>query len=268
MKVALTATPSAARFAPIVFRGGAADAFAVASGLGYDGVELHLRKPTDVDRKQVARLIIETGVGVPTIGTGMAAGEDGLTFSDVAAAVRRKAVNIMLEHIELAAYLGSAVTVGLIRGRVGWGSDRETRWNYLLDGLREVSEAAYGKGVTVLLEPLNRYECDNITTLSECVDVISRLGAGNVKVLADTFHMNIEEADLAESLKLAGDRLGHVHLVDSNRRVPGMGHVDMRAVVEVLRSFGYGEYLSFECLPLPNGKTAIEAGIKYVKELL
>ncbi len=119
MKVSLTGTPSVARFAPIVLRGDPAEAFALAADLGYDGVELHLRRPDDVEPVTVRNLQARYGLGIPTLGTGMAAGEDGLTFSDPDPEVRRQAVARARAHIALAARLQSAVTIGLIRGR--WG---------------------------------------------------------------------------------------------------------------------------------------------------
>jgi len=125
MKLALTATPSRAHFAPILLQGEIAKVFALAAELGYDGVELHLRQPGDIDWAATRKLLTDYGLGVPTLGTGMAAGQDGLTFADPDPEIRRMAVERVKEHIGLAGHLGSAVTIGLLSGRLG--SDTQQR---------------------------------------------------------------------------------------------------------------------------------------------
>jgi len=266
VKIALTATPAAPAAAPLLLRGPVEDAFRLAAELGYDGVELHLRRPEDIDRVAVARLARELRLGIPTLGTGMAAGE-GLTFADPDPEVRRRAVARIKGHIQLAAHLGSGVTIGLVRGRLGQEvAARATAREAFLDCLDECCQAAAGLGVTLFLEAMNRYECDYLLTLDEVCAVIDELGAPNLKLLADTFHMNIEEADMAAAIRRAGKRLGHVHLVDSNRWAPGYGHLDLPGILRALADIGYAGYLSFEALPLPEPGEALRHGLRAVRE--
>lgn len=269
MKLALTATPSEAPSAPILLRGKPADVFKLAAELGYDGVELHLRYPKDVDAVTVRRLMNDYGLGVPTLGTGMAAAVDGLTFSNPDPAIRRQAVERVKEHINLAAFLGSAVTIGLLSGRLGSdAAQRPALREAALACLDECCRTAAGVGVTMLVEPLNRYECDYLNKVKDALEVIAQIGAPNLKLLADTFHMNIEEVDIAASLRQAGPNLGHVHLADSNRQAPGHGHLDIQSVLETLQQINYRGYLSFEVLPLPNARRATEDAIRTVKGAL
>ncbi len=268
MKIALTATPSVARFAPILWRGHVQAAFELAAELGYDGVELHLRSPDDIEPEAVRALQEKHGLGVPTIGTGMAAGEDGLTFTDPNPSVRRRAVARVAEHIRLAAKIRSAVTIGLIRGKLGTDHEREARRTAMLECVQHCCRLAAAEGVALFLEPLNRYEADDLTTLDRASEVIRELNAPNLKLLADTFHMNIEEVDPAASLRRHAAVLGHVHLVDSNREVPGHGHVDMKAILQALLAVGYQGYLCFEVLPLPDPRQAASDGIQTVREIL
>lgn len=269
MKLAVTATPSQARFAPILLQGKIADAFALAAELGYNGIELHLRQPHDIDQIAVKKLASNYGLDIPTLGTGMAAGEDGLTFADPNSEIRRQAVARVKEHIALAAHLRSAVTIGLLSGQVGNNKQqRPIRRAAALSCLEECCRAAAGVGVTILLEPLNRYECDYLNTVEETLCVIRQIDVPNLKLLADTFHMNIEEVDIIASLRLAGPNLGHLHLVDSNRQAPGHGHLDIKGVLQVLRDISYQGYLSFEILPLPNPQQAAEDAIHTVRDIL
>jgi sugar phosphate isomerase/epimerase len=93
------------------------------------------------------------------------------------------------------------------------------------------------------------------------IHAASEIGAPNLKLLADTFHMNIEEADMPASLKAAGSLVGHVHLADTNRQAPGHGHLDVAAVLKTLDAIGYQGHLSFEVLPLPTPAQAIRDGM-------
>jgi sugar phosphate isomerase/epimerase len=270
MKIAITGTPSPARGAPILLRGEAGALFRQAAEFGCQGVELHLRRAEDVDAATVRRLIADYGLAVPTLGTGMAATEDGLTFSDPRAEVRARAIERLRGHMELAAELGSAVTIGSISGKLGKceGEERRSRRSRALECLAETCDLAGRAGVTVLLEPLNRYECDYINTLADGMQVAAEIGVPNLMLLADTFHMNIEETDLVASLRAAGARVGHVHLADTNRQAPGHGHLDVAGVLAALAQIGYRGHLSFEVFPLPDPCQAIRDGIRAVHAAL
>jgi 5-keto-L-gluconate epimerase len=260
MRIALTATPVPARRAPLLVYGDLAAAFRLAADLGCQGVEIHMGRAGDVDLGLVKRLSREYGLGIPTLGTGMAAGE-GLTLADPDAEVRARTVERVREHIAFAAEVGSAVTIGSLSGRIGDPRNRGPA----LDALGQVCSLAAPLGVTILLEPLNRYESDYINRVADVAAIAAEIGAPNLKLLADTFHMNIEEPDIAASLKAAGGLLAHVHLVDTNREAPGHGHLDVAAVLAALEETGYRGYLSFEFYPVPDAITAIRDGMSAVQ---
>ena len=98
----------------------------------------------------------------------------------------------------------------------------------------------------LLFEPLNRYEDHMVNTVAQAVELVARLLPG-VRILADTYHMNIEEDDPCAALRAAGDLLGAVHLSDSNRHQPGTGHVPFEAIIATLREIGFDGVLSVEC---------------------
>ena len=269
MKIAVTATPSEARFAPILLRGPISESFHLASQYGYDGIEIHLRDPHDVDGGEVVELSRRYAMPVTTLGTGMAAGMDGLTFTDPETEVRSRAVDRVKDHIELAARLGAAVTIGLLNGNLGSHDEKasQNRENHFAC-LKECCTTAADAGVNLLLEPLNRYECDWLNTTEDAISLIDRLGAANLKYLADTFHMNIEEADISAGIRRAGTHLGHIHLVDSNRHGPGQGHLPFRDILKAAADGGYTGYVSFECLPKPDVQRALKDSLRFVKNLL
>jgi sugar phosphate isomerase/epimerase len=269
MRLAVTATPGEARFAPILLHGPLSESFALACQYGCDGIEVHLRDPHEVDWKEMVELSRRYSLPVTTLGTGMAAGMDGLTFADPNAEVRFQAVERVKEHIKLAARLGSAVTIGVLNGNLGnHAGQAAKRREFHFACLKECCHAAADAGVSLLLEPLNRYECDWFNTTEDALSVIEQLGAANLKYLADTYHMNIEEVDMAASIRRAGNSLGYVHLVDSNRWGPGQGHLPFGEVLKALIDAGYDGYLSLECLPKPDAGRAIKNAVSYIRKLL
>jgi sugar phosphate isomerase/epimerase len=117
----------------------------------------------------------------------------------------------------------------------------------LLEGLAELGEHAAREGVCVLLEPLNRYEDHMLNRLDQAAELCRAVGGDSVRVMGDFFHMNIEEADMAQSIRQTGALLRHIHLADSNRRHPGAGHTDFAPAIAALRAVGFDGYMALEC---------------------
>ena len=126
--------------------------------------------------------------------------------------------------------------------------------------MKQLHLATQSRDVPILYEPLNRYETNLCNTLADGAELVSHVP--NVKLLADLYHMNIEEASLPESIRSHGSLIGHVHFADSNRRAAGLGHTDFAPIVAALRNVGYAGYLSAEVLPLPDAATAAKQTIE------
>jgi sugar phosphate isomerase/epimerase len=117
----------------------------------------------------------------------------------------------------------------------------------LLDAFGQLAEHAEAEGVIIALEPLNRYEDHMINTLAEAQTLCEKIGSQHCGIAADTYHMNIEEADPAKTLIAAGEWIRHVQLSDSNRLEPGAGHIDWPVILDALWAIGYDQELAFEC---------------------
>jgi sugar phosphate isomerase/epimerase len=117
------------------------------------------------------------------------------------------------------------------------------------------------------LEPINRYETTLINTVTQGLDLVDKVGAKNFGLLLDTFHMNIEEADLEASIQQCGKRIFHFHVADSNRWYPGAGHLDFKAILQALISTGYPGWISGEYMPLPDGEAAARRGLDTLRKL-
>lgn len=250
MRLAYTISVSQTRFAAVA----AADVqetIPALAGLGFEGIELAIRDPGHVDMDALAAAVERSGIAVPAVGTGQAYLEEGLSLTASEEQVRVRAAARLLAQVSVARRLGALLIVGLIHGRIPPETDRTIAEERLLEGLGTVARAARTAGVRLVVEPINRYETNWLNTVDEVLDLLDRLGEDNVGVLPDTFHMNIEEANVPAALRLGGARVWHVHVADSNRRAPGWGHLDFGPVVRTLAEMNYGGFLSAEILQQP-----------------
>ncbi len=118
------------------------------------------------------------------------------------------------------------------------------------------------------IEAVNRFECPYLWTADETLEFVNRFGSDRVTVHLDTFHMNIEDASVHDSLVEAGALVGYVHLADSNRWAPGQGHTDFPAILDALRAVGYDDWVAVEILPFPSADEAASQAITYLRTLL
>jgi len=111
----------------------------------------------------------------------------------------------------------------------------------------DIARTLDGTESYVLIEGINRYESPYMNCLQDCKKVVEKLDMPNTGVLADLFHMSIEEKDLPESIFNTGEYIKHVHLGDSNRLLPGYGHIDWKACIGALKKINYQGFINLEC---------------------
>lgn len=235
---------------------------------GYDGIELMVRNPRELDQAGMARTIAQHDLSVPDIGAPSLLGEDKLSLTDPDPVVRQAIRRRLRDVIDLAARFGAQVHVGSLRGRLPEGTQAQEALAWLKEGLLEIAEYGQPKGVRVLLEPLNHLEANVFLTVLETVEFLRSLNHPNLGILPDTFHMNIEERCLPASLMAAKGYLTHVHFADSNRRYPGAGHLNFRELLEALRLIGYDGFITFEVKQEPDSETAAGRGARMIRALL
>jgi sugar phosphate isomerase/epimerase len=267
MKLAIVLSTHAAQFQAVAFKGDFETNITKIAGYGYQGVELAIRDPKLVEPEQLETVIKKHNLVVPAIGTGQAWGEEGLSFTSDNPDIRRAAIERVKSHIPLAARFNAAVILGLIRGITPTGQSHEQSMGLLVEALQECSAAAAPHGVRYALEPLNRYETDLIHTVADGLDLIEQVGADNFGLLLDTFHMNIEEPSIEESIRTCGGRIFHFHVADSNRWHPGAGHLDFKSILETLFETGYQGWVSGEFMPVPDADTGAQRSIEHLKSL-
>ena len=245
-----------ARGGPFVFRDDLAAACQKAAAMGFDAVEVFPRSPQEFNAAELTALLARHRLKLAAMGTGAGWVAHKLRLTDPDAATRRRAREFVAAIIDLAGGLGAPAIVGSMQGRWENGITRDQALGWLAEAFEELAPRAESCGVPLLFEPLNRYETNVLCNVADSLTFLKTLRTQNVKLLCDLFHMNIEETDVADALRLAGPKLGHIHFVDSNRRAVGLGHTDIAPVTAALKEIGYAGYISAEALPVPDGDTA------------
>jgi sugar phosphate isomerase/epimerase len=241
-----------------------------AADFGCEGVEFNLQSPAQVDAAALKKLLESLGLQVTALGTGQAYLEEGLSLADADPAVQEGVRQRLRDQVDLARHLGgAAVLIGGIRGRLeGDPGAQAAEYRAAVGALQEVADYAATRDVELLVEPINRYETNFVNSIGEGLALIDEVGRENLGLLADTFHMNIEERSFAQSLREAGERLRYVHLVDSNRWAAGFGHIDFDEIFAALYEMGYEGSLCAEVLPLPDDDSALRQHVSFVRSRL
>ncbi|HJR85509.1 MAG TPA: sugar phosphate isomerase/epimerase family protein [Nitrososphaeraceae archaeon] len=116
----------------------------------------------------------------------------------------------------------------------------------LVNPLRDLAKHANEYDVNLVIEPLNRYSTPVCTNSEDAKYIVNQVNHENLGIMLDTFHMNIEEDSIYETIVASGSVLKHVHVSDNNRRMPGFAHIDFEAVVRALKKVEYSNYITFE----------------------
>jgi len=189
---------------------------------------------------------------------------------------REIAIEGIKERLKVCAELGAVgiVTVPTfgepkISDLYPWRTDaHEVEKQILIEECKILGKYADDVGAHVILEPLNRYETHFMRRLQQAVEVCEAVRREHVKIMADFFHMSIEEADIPSSLEKASDFIVHVHLADSNRLLPGYGHTDFKSGFAVLKRKGYKYFMALECGIPGDPKIDLPKCAKYLKQLI
>lgn len=196
----------------------------------------------------------------------------GPFIGDFDAAKRREAIERMKLLLSIAPEIGAKGVVT----PAAWGifslrlpphtpprSTQEDR-AVLLEGLSELGAHAAQVGSTLFFEPLNRYEDHMVNTLEQAIGYCDEVGLESVKIIADLYHMNIEEAQFPQSIRQAQKHIAHVHLADSNRLEPGAGHTDFKSAFAALRQIGFEGYMAFECRLSGEAKVILPKAVRFL----
>lgn len=239
-----------------------AEACGRAAELGFDAVEIFAASGDSLPAAELRDLLANHRLALAALGTGAGWVCQQLSLVDPDETVRGRAIAFIEGIIDVAASFSCPAILGSMQGRSSAAVPLDVARHRLADALTTLGERAARHGQVFLYEPLNRYETDLFTRQADAAAFLEQHRLRHVRLLCDLFHMNIEEVDLAATLREVGAHLGHVHWADSNRRAIGMGHTQVKPIVAALEALRYRGYLSAEIFPLPTADEAAAASIR------
>ncbi len=209
----------------------------MARELGFDMVEVLIFDPASLDVEATRKAVAESGLGLRL---GMALGVDADISSPDPTVSARGAATVR-RCLEIAADLAAPAISGITYAAFNrYASPPTPEQRHKVAGeLHMLDEYAGSLGLKLGVEPVNRYESNMINSLDQAADMIRLAGAGNMFIHMDTFHMNVEEADLAGAIVRNADLLGYTHIAENNRGEIGAGTFDWATFFRALAMAGY-----------------------------
>ena len=227
---------------------------------GFDGVEVPLFGPADLQDGEVRRALADSGLE-PTVCSILPA---GLSLLSDDKAARERAVNHLRGCIRTCHEIGAKTMGGPLYSPVGFLPGRRRtpeEWRHAVDAWQSLAPDLQSAGVTAAIEPLNRYETYFLNTTDDAVRFCDEVSHPNVGILFDTYHANIEEKNVPDAIRRAGPHLKHFHSCENDRGVPGTGHIDWPQVVEAIHSTGYDGWFTIESFGFSVGAVSAAASI-------
>ena len=240
----------------------------LAKEIGFDAVEMHLADPTAYDWDDISAFLAKENMRLSSIATGTSAIYHGANLTSMNSYIYEYTMRTLKRYIDVSAQTGAGIIIGGMKGPIPGGYDMPAYLDLLYDRFMPAVEYAEKKGGVLLMEAINRYETPIFNTAAETLEFVNRVDSKTIFVHLDTFHMNIEDPDMPAAIRLCGDKLGHIHFADSNRKYCGSGSVDFKAVIDALQEIGYDRACSFEYLPLPSQYESAKLGYDYIKPMM
>ena len=221
------------------YQGPLEKSFADLASFGYRGVELMTLNPSELDWDFVKNEAEKNGLKVVLVCTGEIWGQLGLSYTSPRKEVREEALRRSREIIDFAAHLGANINIGRVRGQYCAELTREQTEDYAAAAFQELADYAAPKNVKIALETVTIMQTNFINTLAEGAAMVDRVDRPNFRLMMDVFHLNLEEKDVIEAIKMYSSYNIHVHLADNNRRYPGHCGLDFEKILSTFRECGY-----------------------------
>lgn len=270
MKKGLAVAVFDAAFGPVVYTGANEkewdEMFGRTAAAGYNGVDLFIDEKNERELCQIKRLLEKHKLGVGLV-VCICLKDQGVNFSSPDEKIRKRSVDIYCQEIKKASiFAPCAMPIGIIRGAVSEGETLEDNLKHLAESMHALERCAVSSGIRLCIEPMNRFEANTLLNVPETMAFIEKYELSETYILPDLFHMNIEDKNPADVLRLAGPLIGHMHVADSNRRAPGMGHINYDEVLKALKEIGYDGYVSVEAMPFGDRDGCARQGATYLEQ--
>lgn len=222
--------------------------FTKAKKYGCDLYEIAIEDFGTIDTDAINEAKVATGIETPTI---CGAFGDTRDVSSENPEYRKNGVQYIKDMVDVAVKIDCKVIVGPMYSACGKAraipdEERKQAWDWAVENLKEAAAYAKERGIKLAIEPLNRFETDFINTVDQALELVDRIGYDNVGVLLDTFHMNIEEANIPEAIRKAKGKIFNFHTCANNRGIPGEDNFDWDAIKAAIQDAGYNDYCIIE----------------------
>ena len=227
---------------------------------GFDGFEVPVFHPAKVPAKEIRQALSANNLEC-TVCAILPAGMNPISDNPD---IRRQTRQHLVDSIKVTADLGSTLMGGPVYAPVGHlpGRRRSSdEWKWAVECFQSLGESLDENGITLALEPLNRFETYFLNTAADAVKLCSEIAHSRIGVLLDTFHTNIEEKDVAAAFHNTGSKLKHIHACESDRGIPGTGHVDFAGIAATLKKIGYDAWITIESFGYSHKELAAAAAI-------
>jgi D-psicose/D-tagatose/L-ribulose 3-epimerase len=227
---------------------------------GFDGVEIPLLRPKDLQAASIRKAVEANGLESNCC----TALVDGFSLISDSPDIRRRTRQHLQDVAKAAAEAGAKIVCGPLYSPVGYLPGRRRtadEWKWAVEGFQSVGETLASHQVTFAIEPLNRFETYFLNTAADAAQLAKEIGHPNIGILFDTFHANIEEKNIAAGYTTVGPYLKHVHTCENDRGIPGSGHVEWKEVFQALRSLNYDGWLTIESFGFAIGDLSAAASI-------
>ncbi|BDC48299.1 isomerase [Bryobacterales bacterium F-183] len=237
-----------------------AELFPAIKAGGFDGVEVPIFRPADFQSAHLRKALEANDLGA----TAVTVLVEGLNVISPDADIRKRSIADFADKIKAIADAGIQTLAGPMYSPVGYlpGRRRTTdEWNWAVEAFQAVTPVLDATGVSLAIEPLNRFETYFLNTVADGVALCDAIAHPKVGMLVDTFHANIEEKDIATAYRMAARHLKHVHTCENDRGIPGSGHIEWPSIVEAIHSTGYDGWLTIESFGFALGEISAAASI-------
>lgn len=262
---ALISTPEIKTDALSIFKGNILENFKKAKIMGFDGVELVMIKPRENDPNYINRLKNELSLEIPALCTGQVYEEDNLMLINDNKDIEKRGIERFKEFVEFASITNSKINIGRFRGKIINNNFNETI-EKAINIFKKISDFSNNYNVEIILEPINRFQTEFIFSTEDGIKIIKKVNKNNFKLMVDTFHINIEDRSISDSIFKSKKYLSHVHICDNNRYYPGYGHFNFDLFFKSLKKINYMNYLSAEIFPYPSPEIASKKTIIFFKK--
>ena len=236
------------------------------AGLKYQGIELSAFHPCGYSPQDALALARTHGLAIVSLLSGWSYSHEGLCLSSPDSSVRDRAVARLGDYVEAATVMNAVVVVGLMQGRQHDEPDSFIANDRIAECLARVAAIAAPLGVSIVLEPVNHLQVGFNNTAAEAAAMAARVASPAMSYMLDTFHLNVEERSILDTIRRHARAIRHFHLCETNGGRFGTGNLDFRRVLHALETSGYNHFLSVKDYRSGDWREAARAASQFLRQ--